>query len=293
MPYLDHFGLRQAPFGLTPNRQLFFARSHQPILESIIYALHRGEPIVKVTGEVGTGKTLLCRIVIQYFTDQGSPVAFLTVPQADFRATMLALCREFGLSPDGVADPYQLLADHLIALHAEGRRAVLVIDEAQALDRAGLETVRLLSNLETDEAKLLQIALFAQPELDRLLRQYSMRQLDQRITFGFRTRPFDLDTGMDYMRYRLTQCSLEPAGRAIFTRRALRAVVKAADGIPRVINILADRALLAAYAAGRPQVTRRDALRAIADSAPEDARRRRGLRRWLPGQPAWAGRWGA
>lgn len=286
MPYLDHFGLKQWPFSLTPNRQLFFAPSHKPVLESVIYALHRGEPIVKVTGEVGTGKTLLCRIIVQYFVDRESPVAFLTVPQADFRATMLALCREFGLDASNAADPYQLLADYLIDRHAAGHRAVLVVDEAQALDRQGLETIRLLSNLETDEDKLLQIVLFAQPELDRLLRQYSMRQLTQRITFGFRTMPFDVVTGTDYIRYRVAQCRRGKRQVDIFTPRAMRRLVKAASGIPRVINVLADRALLAAYAEDSRRVERRHVRRAIAETSLGDRPRRRGLRRLFGGQPA-------
>ncbi len=286
MPYLAHFGFHQRPFSLTPDRALFFPESHQPILDAARYAVDRGEPIIKIAGEVGTGKTLLCRLMVQYLVHDGARVAFITVPQADRRATLLAVGREFGLDVSDCADAYQALADHLIAEHSAGRRAVLVVDEAQALDREGLETIRLLSNLETDEDKLLQIVLFAQPELDRLLRQYSMRQIMQRITFNFTTRPFDRATGMQYIRYRVEKTSVRPPPNDVFSRRAMKIIVKAAGGIPRVINVLADRALLSAYAADRRQVIRRDALRAVSDTALGDPPPRRPIRRWRRGSPA-------
>jgi MSHA biogenesis protein MshM len=286
MPYLEHFGFRQRPFSLTPDRALFFPESHQPVLDAANYAVERGEPIVKIVGEVGTGKTLLCRLLVQDLVAAGTRVAFITVPQAEHRATLLAVGREFGLDVSDCSDAYQALADHLIAEHAAGRRAVLVVDEAQALDREGLETIRLLSNLETDQDKILQIVLFAQPELDRLLRQYSMRQLTQRITFNFTTRPFDARTGMQYMRYRVEATSVGPPPNDVFQPGAMKAIIKAADGIPRVINVLADRALLSAYAAGRPQVTRRDAKKAVADGTLGQAERPRGFRRWLRRLPA-------
>jgi len=286
MPYTEHFGFRQRPFTLTPDRGLFFPASHQPVLDATRYAVDRGEPIIKIVGEVGTGKTLLCRLLVQALVQEGVRVAFITVPQADRRATLLTVGREFGLDVSDCADAYQALSDHLIAEHAAGRRAVLVADEAQALDREGLETIRLLSNLETDENKLLQIVLFAQPELDRLLRQYSMRQLMQRITFNFTTRPFDPETGMQYIRYRVERTSVGPPPNDVFSRRAMKAIVKEAGGIPRVINVLADRALLSAYAAGRRRVERRDAVRAIEDRTLGDPAQGGRARRWLPRLPA-------
>lgn len=281
MPYLEHFGFSQRPFSLTPDRGLFFPESHQPILDAACYAVERGEPIIKIAGEVGTGKTLLCRLLVQDLVGRDARVAFITVPQADRRATLLAVGREFGLDVSDCADAYQALADHLIAEHSAGRRAVLVVDEAQALDREGLETIRLLSNLETDEDKLLQIVLFAQPELDRLLRQYSMRQIMQRITFNFTTRAFDAATGMQYMRYRVEKSSLHPPPNDVFSPRAMKHIVRAAGGIPRVINVLADRALLSAYAADRPQVIRRDAQRAVRDATLGETEPRGRVRRLL------------
>lgn len=286
MPYLEHFGFHQRPFSLTPDRALFFPQTHQPILDAARYAVDRGEPIIKIAGEVGTGKTLLCRLLVQGLVASRARVAFIPVPQADRRATLLAVGREFGLDVSDCADAYQALADQLIAEHSAGRRAVLVVDEAQALEREGLETIRLLSNLETDEDKLLQIVLFAQPELDRVLRQYSMRQIMQRITFNFTTRPFDDDTGMQYMRYRVERTSSRPPPNDVFSPRAMKRIVRAADGIPRVINVLADRALLSAYAAGRPKVIRRDAQRAASDATLGEPEPGGPVRRLLGRSPA-------
>lgn len=265
MPYLEHFAFKQWPFMLTPNRALFFPETHQPILDAVTYAIERGEPIVKVTGEVGTGKTLLCRLALQSVSERNGAVALITVPQPDHKATLLAVCREFGLTPGEREDAYQVLADHLIALHAAGRPAVLFVDEAQALDRVGLETIRLLSNLETDDAKLLQIVLFAQPEIDRIVRQYSMRQLTQRITFNFQTRPFNLESGMRYIRFRVEGSSQKPPPNDIFSTRAMKAIVRASDGIPRVINILADRALMVGFTRGKTMVGISEARRAVRD----------------------------
>lgn len=286
MPYLEHFGFRQRPFTLTPDRALFFPQSHRPVLDAVNYAVSRGEPILKIVGEVGTGKTLLCRLLLQNLVARGDLVGFVAVPQADHQATLLAVGREFGLDTESCADTYQALSDRLIQVHAAGRRAVLVVDEAQALAREGLETIRLLSNLETDEDKLLQIVLFGQPELDRILRRYSMRQITQRITFNFTTQPFDIQTGMAYIRYRVDGTRVAPSHSEIFTPRAMKAIVRAANGIPRVINILADRALLAAYAADRERVLRRDARRAIADGTLAADASPSGVRRWLKRLPA-------
>jgi len=284
MPYLEHFGFADWPFTLTPNRGLFFPEQHQPILESVRFAVQRGEPIVKVSGEVGTGKTLLCRLLMTTFAEEGESVAFLALPQAGYHATMRGVAREFGLQAASDDDIFPLLSRHLMREHAAGRRPILVVDEAQALGRKGLETIRLLSNLETDEAKLLQVVLFGQPELDRLVSEYGMRQIRQRITFGFTTEPFDVRAGMRYIRYRVQQRS-RVAPNDVFTPGAMKVLVKAADGIPRAINTAADRALLAAYAANSRRVGRRHARRAVRDAglAPGGSA---GWRRLWHGRPA-------
>mgnify|MGYP000415013481 CR=1 FL=1 len=282
MPYLEHFGFVDWPFTLTANRGLFFPEQHQHVLESTRFAVQRGEPIVKVSGEVGTGKTLLCRLLMTTFADEGEHVAFLALPQAGYHATMRGVAREFGLQARSDDDIFPLLSQHLRREHAAGRRPILVVDEAQALGRKGLETIRLLSNLETDEAKLLQVVLFGQPELDRLVSEYGMRQIRQRITFGFSTEPFDLRAGMRYIRYRVQRRS-RTASNDIFTPGAMKIIVRAAGGIPRAINLAADRALLAAYAADSKRVTRRHARRAVRDAGLVEAGRSwRRLWLWRP-----------
>lgn len=266
MPYLKHFGLRQHPFALTPNAGLYFpSEPHQEVLAALIYAVRRGEGIVKVTGEIGTGKTLLCRLLIGYFID-AMDVAYINNPQDDVGWTFRAICREFELDTRG-DDPVQALHDHLLALHRQGRRAVVVIDEAQALGAAGLEAVRRLSNLETADAKLLQIVLFGQPELDRLLTMPDLRQVQQRIAFSFEVHPLDLDSAEIYIRHRLEQTGeIRAAAARLFDGDALTLVARASGGVPRLINILADKSLLAAFAEGARRVSRDHVRQAVEDS---------------------------
>ena len=265
MPYLQQFGLTRQPFDITPNRDLFFPDAHQQILAALTYALARGEGIIKVVGEVGTGKTLLCRMLLQTIVDRAE-VAFITAPRNDPDAIAHMVCREFGVTPAAGEDPYTALAPHLMKIRQSGKSAILVLDEAQALDRRGLETVRLLSNFETDDAKLLQIVLFGQPELDALLRQHDLRQLSQRISFGFTTGPFDAETAARYIQHRIDRCTEQPKPHKIFAAAALRQVAKESRGIPRLVNILADRSLLAAYSEGAMQVTARHVVRARAET---------------------------
>lgn len=265
MPYLQQFGLSRQPFDITPNRDLFFPDAHQQVLAALTYALARGEGIIKVVGEVGTGKTLLCRMLLQTIVDRAE-VAFITAPRNDPDAIARMVCREFNVTPAEGEDPYTALAPHLMKIRQSGKSAILVLDEAQALDRRGLETVRLLSNFETDDAKLLQIVLFGQPELDQLLRQHDLRQLSQRISFGFTTGPFDAETAARYIQHRIDRCTEQPKPHKIFAPAALRQVAKESRGIPRLVNILADRAMLAAYSEGATQVTTRHVLRARAET---------------------------
>jgi MSHA biogenesis protein MshM len=265
MPYLQQFGLTRHPFDITPNRDLFFPDAHQQVLAALTYALARGEGIIKVVGEVGTGKTLLCRMLLQTIVDRAE-VAFITAPRNDPDAIAHMVCREFGVTPKTGEDPYTALAPHLMKIRQSGKSAILVLDEAQALDRTGLETVRLLSNFETDDAKLLQIVLFGQPELDQLLRQHDLRQLSQRISFGFKTGPFDPDLSARYIQHRIDCCTEMPKPHRIFAPAALKLVAKESGGIPRLLNILADRAMLAAYSEGAAQVTVRHVRRARAET---------------------------
>jgi len=274
MPTRRHFGLREHPFALTPNPALFFPwDEHKAILGALHYALNRGDGILKVVGEVGTGKTLLCRLLLRLLEDWVN-TAYLNAPVEDTTLLPAAVCREFGIDLPPGGDPYHALNAFLVAQHAEGRRNVLVVDEAQALGRNGLETIRLLSNLETETSKLLQIVLFGQVELDRLLRHASLRQLAQRVNFSFRTKPLGPALAMAYIQHRVDQCSVEQVRRDIFDRGSLRLIAVLSGGVPRIINLLADKAMLAAMAEGRQRVQRRHVYAAVEDS-PE-------LTPWIP-----------
>ena len=281
MPFLAHFNLVERPFALTPNRQFYFpSETHQRVLTPLSYAIDRGEGIIKVSGEVGTGKTLMCRLLIAELV-KTKAVAYILNPQNDADWIVSAVCREFGLDPEASRDPFHLLNEFLLEQYRRRRPAVLVIDESQALGLHGLETVRLLSNLESETTKLLQIVLFGQPELDRLVRSHALRQLNQRIVFTFTIPPLAEDTMMDYIRYRviLSSGNLDVAHRAIlnsgslaaaqtlFDDKALRRIAKASGGVPRLGNIIADKSLLAAFSDDAKQVTRQHVDEAIADSS--------------------------
>lgn len=262
-PY-RHFGLFREPFTLTPNRELFFPDQHRKILSAVDYAVRRRDGIVKVSGEVGTGKTLLCRMLMTNF-ESSYAAAYISAPRNDPGAIAASICQDFGLSLPESAKAMDVLGHFLIETHRQGRPAVLLIDEAQALDRRGLETVRLLTNYETDEEKLLTIILFGQPELDRMLGRHDMRQLNQRIAFSFRTRPFDRETARRYLQYRIDQCTDAPTPHRLFRAAALRKLAAASRGVPRMMNAMADRALLAAYADGCAEIGVRHVKAAIAE----------------------------
>jgi MSHA biogenesis protein MshM len=279
MPFLSHFGLREHPFSLTPNPALFFGgQLHRPILEMLAFALQRGDGVLTVVGEVGTGKTMLCRLLLQVLEPEAA-VAYLHAPLSDETQIARDVCREFGIAVDTHGDPFHLLNDFLLDQHSQGRQAVLVVDEAQALGRPGLETIHLLSNLETETSKLLQIVLFGQQELDHLLRQHAMRQLNQRIAFRFETRELNTRDAARYVQHRINRCSRDGEMHDMFQPAALRMIARHSRGVPRVINILADKALLAAYGEGSRIICRRHAIAAIDDS-PSIARPLPFLMRW-------------
>jgi len=257
MPFLEHFGLTRYPFGLTPNTSLYFP-SHQTeaVLAALVFASARGDGLLKVTGEIGTGKTLLCRMFLDRQRELPVNTAYLNAPAAlTVQQLPVMVAREFGLTL-GKKDPVLALRDFLVAQHSKGKRNVLVVDEAQALGVEGLEAVRLLSNLETETDKLLQIVLFGQPELDGLLHRPDMRQLLQRVNFNFVTKPMTPDMVGTYLRFRLNECAKKKGrGRkkqvesdVTFTPSALKLLARASGGLPRLIHVLADKALLAAYA---------------------------------------------
>ena len=268
MPYLAHFGLTDHPFALTPNTDYYYpTQENANIIASLDFALRRDTGIIKIVGEVGTGKTLLCRLLVNKLIDSDA-VAYINAPQADAGSIIRAVCREFAIDDAAVEEsPYAALNRFLVDEHAKGRMAVVVVDEAQHLGKAGLEAIRLVSNLETETSKLLQIVLFGQTELDELLQDPSLRQLNQRVVFSFQTKPLTLAEAKRYITHRLRVSRREGIEYDIFNDAALTAIAEASGGIPRVVNILADKSLLVAYSAGTPTVVRAHALEAIRDTS--------------------------
>ncbi|HHQ4757081.1 TPA: MSHA fimbrial biogenesis protein MshM [Aeromonas hydrophila] len=280
--YLNHFGLQEAPFGLTPNTGFYYGLPpHEEALQVLNWALAQGEGFIKVTGEVGTGKTLLCRKLLSELGSEEQPVrlAWLPNPHLNPAELRIALALELGLA---VRDQSELdLTDrihrHLIALHQQGSRVVVLIDEAQALPDETLEAIRLFGNLETESSKLLQIVLFGQPELDARLAKPHLRQLRQRIGFSYCLRPLRFDETRAYLEHRLQISGYR--GAPLFGGRALRQLWRASRGIPRLINILAQKCLMLAYGQGARQIDSRLVRLAVRDT---DDARRFVLRRWWP-----------
>ncbi|MFM5214056.1 MSHA fimbrial biogenesis protein MshM [Aeromonas hydrophila] len=280
--YLNHFGLQEAPFGLTPNTGFYYGLPpHEEALQVLNWALAQGEGFIKVIGEVGTGKTLLCRKLLSELGSEERPVrlAWLPNPHLNPAELRIALALELGLA---VRDQSELdLTDrihrHLIALHQQGSRVVVLIDEAQALPDETLEAIRLFGNLETESSKLLQIVLFGQPELDARLAKPHLRQLRQRIGFSYCLRPLRFDETRAYLEHRLQISGYR--GAPLFGGRALRQLWRASRGIPRLINILAQKCLMLAYGQGARQIDSRLVRLAVRDT---DDARRFVPRRWWP-----------
>ncbi|VEE61621.1 Uncharacterized protein conserved in bacteria [Shewanella putrefaciens] len=275
--YLKHFGLSQTPFSLTPNTGFFFGLSpHVEALQVLQTALQTGEGFIKVTGEVGTGKTLICRKLINELP-QGFHCAYLPNPYLTPAELRWAVANELGLKYTSEIDQQQLtglIQQQLLALSAHGHAIVLVLDEAQALPDESLEALRLFTNLETESRKLLQVVLFGQPELDERLKRQAFRQLLQRITFSYSLRPLTWDETDAYIRYRLAVAGY--AGQALFGPKLTRKIAEASRGIPRLINILAHKALMLSFGEGATQVRMAHIKGAIQDT--EDASR--GSQRW-------------
>lgn len=265
--YERHFGLRELPFSLTPDTGFYFAEGPvQEALEMLMVALDAGEGFIKVTGEVGTGKSMVCRKLLNTL-DHRFYTAYVPNPGLTPAAVNRALAEELGLElPRNLHKHalYKRIALRLIDLAREGRRTVLCIDEAQAMPLETLEAVRLLTNLETEKRKLLHIVLFGQPELDEQLAQPQARQLRQRITFTYQLRPLDRSAVDRYLHHRLARAGACTDVR--FPRRAVRLLHRASGGTPRLLNILAHKSLMAAYGEGSPAPRLRHVRRAIADT---------------------------
>jgi len=278
--YESHFGLQEAPFALTPNTRYFLrAPSHADALELLLVALQEREGFIKITGEVGTGKTLLCRLLLNKL-DGKANTAYIPNPHLAPETLYEAVAEELGVDVSRCANTHQVLKglnQRLIELAMAGQPVVLVIDEAQAMPEPTIEALRLLTNLETESTKLLQVVLFGQPELDALLGKESLRQLRQRITFQYQLDALDRQSVGHYLHHRLTQAGYN--GGELFAPGALKLITRASGGVPRLVNILAHKSMLAAWGQGARQVVRAHVLSAIRDT--ESARQPGLLARWL------------
>jgi general secretion pathway protein A len=245
--YTAFYGLREKPFQLSPDpRFLFLAESHREALAHLMFGIEQGEGFIAITGEVGTGKTTLCRTLLQRI-EPGTEVAFIFNPQLSATELLEAINMELGLESAG-RSRRELMDDlnrFLLEKKRGSRRVLLIVDEAQNLEADALEQIRMLSNLETETSKLIQIILLGQPELDAMLESPSLRQLRQRISVRWRLKPLSARETAEYVRHRLRIAA--GANRELFTEVALREIHRRSAGIPRLINLLADRALLAGY----------------------------------------------
>lgn len=265
--YLEHFGLRELPFTLTPDTSFYFSyASHQEALQTLLVALHSGEGFIKVTGEVGLGKTLVCRKLLNTLKDPFI-TAYMPNPHLSPGAMRQAIADEFDLALPARAtqnDIVRILTKHLIHLAENGKRPVVVLDEAQELPTQTLEAVRLLTNLETEKRKLLQVVLFGQPELNARLDEKGIRQLKQRITFSYQLRPLSDDAVGTYIAHRLQVAGYR--GRPLFEQKAIERITRASRGTPRLVNILAHKCLIAAFGKGDRHIDITHARLAIADT---------------------------
>jgi len=275
--YAPYFGLTERPFSLAPDpRYLYLSDAHREALAHLLYGIGEGGSFVQLTGEVGTGKTTVCRALLEQLPPDVD-VAMIFNPRLTSVELLAAVCDELRVQyPSGTTSLKVLvdaLSQALLDAHARGRRTVLIIDEAQNLSARVLEEVRLLTNLETTKEKLLQVILIGQPELADLLSRRNLRQLSQRVTARYHLRPFSEDESQRYVHHRM-----EVAGQrqSIFTRQAVRAAHRLSRGIPRLLNTICDRALLGAYATGQTRV--KEAI--VRRAAREVLGARRG-RRWV------------
>ena len=255
--YLTFFGLNEKPFAITPDpRYLYLSERHAEALAHLLYGINEAGGFVQLTGEVGTGKTTIVRSLLAQ-TPKNAEIALILNPKMTAPEFLLTICEELGIGvPDSalnsLKDLVDILSHYLLRAHAAGRRVVLVVDEAQNLSPEVLEQVRLLTNLETNTQKLLQIILIGQPELREVLASYELRQLAQRITGRYHLNPLSRDETTAYVRHRLRVAG---ATTDIFSPQALAEVFRLSQGVPRVINVICDRALLGAYSLDRHRVT--------------------------------------
>ena len=275
--YKKFFGLKENPFKLVPNPSyLFLSKSHEEALAHLNYAVSNEDGFAKITGEVGTGKTTLCRAFLEYL-DEKTEAAYIFNPKLTSLQLLKTVNQEFGIpsEADNTKDLIDILNTFLMARKARGKKVILLIDEAQNLSKAVLEQLRLLSNLETNQSKLLQIILVGPPEFDLLLASPGLRQLKQRISVSCRLQPLTLRETGAYIRHRINVASRKPSIH--FPRGAVRKIYKFSNGIPRLVNIACDRTLLTAFSLGQNRLTGGIAHSAIRDLVSKEKNRQHRL----------------
>ncbi|UCG20356.1 MAG: AAA family ATPase [Deltaproteobacteria bacterium] len=253
--YLEFFGLREKPFGLTPDPKfLFFSEKHREALDHLLYGIHQKEGFVLISGDTGTGKTTLCRALLERLDPQEIKTSLVLNPLLNEKELLKAILEDFGLPSAGATkkDLLDVLNRFLLKTLAAGGTAVLIIDEAQHLSTECLEQVRLLSNLETHKEKLIQIILVGSEELPAKLETFALRHLQQRISLRYHLRPLDKKETRSYLQHRLNMA--RAAGSTSFDKGAHREIYRFSKGVPRLINIIAERSLLAAYLGGSRKV---------------------------------------
>ena len=264
--YLEHFGLNEPPFRITPHTDFFFDGANRgATLDALVYAITHDEGIVKVSGEVGSGKTMLCRVLMERLPENVT-IIYLANPSLSRDDILYAISDELGLNvPENARSSavMRALQDHLIKSFSEGRQVVVLIDEAHAMPVETLEEIRLLSNLEANRNKLLQLVLFGQPELNDVLARPDMRQLKERITHNFGLAPLVHDDISHYLDFRMRAAGYR--GPSVFSQAALKFIAQSSLGLTRRINILADKALLAAFSTGSHQIGPKEIQAAIRD----------------------------
>jgi MSHA biogenesis protein MshM len=277
--YLTHFGLNAAPFALTPDTAFAFSsRAQREALDTLVLAVDGGEGFIKITGEVGTGKTLLCRRFLAHAagspaearnSEAGYRTAYIPNPCLSPRTLLLAIARELKIRVANVnsdGDILQALNRAVLRLAARGSRVVVCLDEAQAMPAETLESLRLLSNLETEKRKLVQVVLFGQPELDHKLARNDLRQLRTRIAFHYELSALSSAETEVYLAHRLRVAGNR--GATLFPADVARAIHHHARGVPRLVNIIAHKSLLLAYGQGSARITLRQ-VRAAAKDTPQ------------------------
>jgi len=263
--YLDFFGLSEQPFAITPNtRYLYLGKSHESALETLKYGINERLGFLLLTGEVGTGKTTLVRALLERL-DKKVHTALLVNPLMSVPELLCSITKDFGIKAEGNSPQQQIdsLNTFLLEVNEKDENAVLIIDEAQNLSFESLEAIRLLTNLETDQHKLLQILLVGQPELNKKLNDHRMRQLQQRITTHANLESFDMVEMMRYINHRV--CVANGGGKVFFDPKAYHDIFKVTKGYPRLVNLVCHRALMATYVREAAIVDRPAVKQAIAD----------------------------